>query len=95
MSGSTLYLVRLGEISLKGLNRGFFERRLKQNVKAKLKPYHSEEHKQKGRLYFDISDECPASVIDAAFEPRSESSATRSASGVQRIWTRSRRKPRK
>lgn len=67
MSGSTLYLVRLGEISLKGLNRGFFERRLKQNVKAKLKPYHSEEHKQKGRLYFDISDECPASVIDAAF----------------------------
>ncbi|MCH3906690.1 MAG: tRNA 4-thiouridine(8) synthase ThiI [Sphaerochaeta sp.] len=67
MGNSTLYLVRLGEISLKGLNRGFFERRLKQNIKAKLKPYHSEEHKQKGRLYFDISDDCPREIIDMAF----------------------------
>jgi thiamine biosynthesis protein ThiI len=64
---STLYLVRLGEISLKGLNRGFFEKRLKQNIKSKLKPYHSEEHKQKGRLYFSIDDDCPEAIRDEAF----------------------------
>ena len=64
MEETTLYLVRLGEISLKGLNRGFFEKRLKQNIKAKLKPYHSEEHKQKGRLYIAISNNCPKHIID-------------------------------
>jgi len=67
MEETTLYLVRLGEISLKGLNRGFFEKRLKQNIKAKLKPYHSEEHKQKGRLYIAISNNCPKHIIDMAF----------------------------
>ena len=28
-----LYLIRLGEISLKGLNRNFFEKKLKNNIK--------------------------------------------------------------
>ena len=63
----TTYLVRTGEISLKGLNRGFFEKRLKQNIKSKLKPYHSQEHRQKGRLYFDVDDSCPKEIRDLAF----------------------------
>ncbi|MFA6845139.1 MAG: tRNA uracil 4-sulfurtransferase ThiI [Sphaerochaetaceae bacterium] len=67
MENATLYLVRLGEISLKGLNRGFFEKRLKQNIKAKLKPYRSNVSKQKGRLYFEISNECPLPVLQSAF----------------------------
>lgn len=67
MDNYTSILVRMGEISLKGLNRGFFEKRLKQNIKSKLKPYHSEEHKQKGRLYFDITNECPEEIMDMAF----------------------------
>ncbi len=67
MENSTTILVRMGEISLKGLNRGFFEKRLKQNIKSKIKPYHSEEHKQKGRLYFEISNECPSHIMEEAF----------------------------
>ncbi|MFA6784342.1 MAG: tRNA 4-thiouridine(8) synthase ThiI [Spirochaetia bacterium] len=66
MKNSTLYLVRLGEISLKGLNRDFFEKRLKQNIKNKLKPYRSLVSKQKGRIYFDISNECPEEQIKQA-----------------------------
>jgi len=67
MKDSTLYLVRLGEISLKGLNRDFFEKRLKLNIKAKLKPYRTIVSKQKGRLYFEISNECPEEQAQKAF----------------------------
>ncbi|MDT4761409.1 tRNA uracil 4-sulfurtransferase ThiI [Sphaerochaeta sp. PS] len=67
MKDSTLYLVRLGEISLKGLNRDFFEKRLKQNIKNKLKPYRSLVTKQKGRLYFEVSNECPEEQALMAF----------------------------
>lgn len=67
MKDSTLYLVRLGEISLKGLNRGAFEKKLKQNIKSKLKPWHSEEHRQKGRLYIEIENACPPEIRDMAF----------------------------
>ena len=67
MKDSTLYLVRLGEISLKGLNRDFFEKRLKLNIKAKLKPYRTVVSKQKGRLYFEISNECPEEQAQKAF----------------------------
>ena len=31
-----LYLIKEGEISLKGLNRGLFEKRLKNNIKPRL-----------------------------------------------------------
>ena len=67
MKDSTLYLVRLGEISLKGLNRDFFEKRLKMNIKAKLKPYRNFVTKQKGRLYFEVSNECPLEQALRAF----------------------------
>ncbi len=34
-----LYLIRVGEISLKGGNRGFFEKKLTQNIKRRLKSF--------------------------------------------------------
>lgn len=61
-----LYLIKVGEISLKGLNRAFFEKRLRHNIKDKLRPYRSNCEKQKGRLFFYIEEECPDSIIEAA-----------------------------
>lgn len=58
-----LYLVKLGEISLKGLNRPLFEKRLRNNTKDKLRPYHSSCTKRKGRLFFYIDEECPEERI--------------------------------
>ncbi len=65
---TTLYLVRLGEISLKGLNRDFFEKRLRHNIKDKLRPYRSSCTRQKGRLYFEVDSNCPEQQITNAFE---------------------------
>lgn len=66
MNDSKLYLVRLGEISLKGLNRDFFEKRLKNNIKAKLKGWRTQVSKQKGRIFFEIEKDCPQSLIEWA-----------------------------
>ncbi|WP_422480545.1 tRNA uracil 4-sulfurtransferase ThiI [Pleomorphochaeta sp. DL1XJH-081] len=63
---TTLYLVRLGEISLKGMNRDFFERKLKDNIKYKLRPYKNFFKKQKGRLFIEIDDAAPAEVVQQA-----------------------------
>ncbi|MGD1822611.1 MAG: tRNA uracil 4-sulfurtransferase ThiI [Pleomorphochaeta sp.] len=62
-----LYLIRLGEISLKGLNRSFFEKKLKNNIKIKLRPYHNVVTKQKGRLYFEIDAACSDEQCELAF----------------------------
>ena len=37
-----LYLIKEGEISLKGGNRNLFEKQLRHNIKNKLRPYHSD-----------------------------------------------------
>lgn len=63
---NTLYVIRLGEIALKGLNRSMFENMLRQNIKAKLKGYHNTITKQKGRLFLKIGDDCPREVVDTA-----------------------------
>ena len=63
---SKLYLIKEGEISLKGGNRNLFEKQLRHNIKNKLRPYHSDITKQKGRLYARISDEAPDELIDKA-----------------------------
>lgn len=63
-----LYLIKEGEISLKGQNRSYFEKQLRHNIKDKLRPYHSICSKQKGRLFVQVDDECPADVIRKAFE---------------------------
>ena len=65
--GTRLYLVRLGEISLKGLNRPFFEKKLKNNIKTKLRPYHNKVSKQTGRLFFEVDDKCSREQCDLAF----------------------------
>ncbi|NLZ68330.1 MAG: tRNA 4-thiouridine(8) synthase ThiI [Spirochaetales bacterium] len=61
-----LYLIKLGEISLKGQNRNFFEKRLRHNIKDKLRPYHSTTTTQKGRIFFYIVEACPDEVIEKA-----------------------------
>lgn len=66
MKDSTLYLIRLGEISLKGLNRDSFEKRLKQNIKQKLKGYRTQVNRQKGRIFFEITNECPKETVELA-----------------------------
>ena len=61
-----LYLIRLGEISLKGMNRNFFEKKLKNNIKLKIHPYRSTLTREKGRFYLYVSKECPHSGWPAA-----------------------------
>ena len=57
--GMNLYLIKLGEISLKGLNRGFFEKKLKNNIKLKIHPYKSVLTREKGRFYLYVDATCP------------------------------------
>lgn len=59
-----LYLIKEGEISLKGGNRNLFEKRLRHNIKDKLRPYSSEIDKQKGRLYAYISEEASDELVE-------------------------------
>lgn len=58
-----LYLIRLGEISLKGLNRSFFEKKLKNNIKLKIHPYHSLLLREKGRFYLYVENTCPEEIV--------------------------------
>jgi len=59
-----LYLIRLGEISLKGLNRNFFEKKLKNNIKLKIHPYRSLLLREKGRFYLYVSGDCPQDMVE-------------------------------
>lgn len=63
-SDMKLFLIRLGEISLKGLNRGFFEKKLKNNIKLKLHPCKSLLTREKGRFYLYVDNSCPDSKIE-------------------------------
>lgn len=58
-----LYLIRLGEISLKGQNRKVFESRLKNNIKDCLRPWSNRIAKEKGRLYLHVDSACPDALI--------------------------------
>jgi len=58
-----LFLIRLGEISLKGLNRSFFEKKLKNNIKLKVHPYPSVLNREKGRFYLYVDNSCPDELI--------------------------------
>lgn len=59
-----LFLIRLGEISLKGLNRGFFEKKLKNNIKLKLHPCKSLLMREKGRFFLYVDNSCPDEKIE-------------------------------
>ena len=62
--GMALYLIKLGEISLKGLNRGFFEKKLKNNIKLKIHPYRSVLTREKGRFYLYVDPSCPDEYVE-------------------------------
>ncbi len=62
----TLYLIRLGEIALKGQNRGLFEKRLKDNIKSKLRPFKNRLLRQKGRLFLEVEGDAPAERVHHA-----------------------------
>ena len=58
-----LYLIRLGEISLKGMNRNFFEKKLKNNIKLKIHPHRSLLNREKGRFYLYVDKSCPEETV--------------------------------
>ena len=58
-----LYLIRLGEISLKGQNRNFFEKKLKNNIKLKIHPHRSLLTREKGRFYLYVDKSCPEEIV--------------------------------
>lgn len=64
--GERLYLVKEGEISLKGGNRIMFERKLRANIRNKIKPYASNMDKSKGRVYLMVDDACPEERVEKA-----------------------------
>lgn len=53
------YLIKLGEISLKGQNRNVFQKRLAKNIKDKFEPYKVEIRSQKGRLFVTSDEDIP------------------------------------
>ena len=61
-----LYLVKEGEIALKGGNRIMFERKLRANIRSKLKPYQSRMDKSKGRVYVFVDSQCPREQAEKA-----------------------------
>ena len=63
-----LYLIKEGEISLKGGNRNLFEKQLRHNIKNKIRPYHSDITKQKGRLYARFAEDVPEELIEKALK---------------------------
>ncbi len=60
------YLIKEGEISLKGGNRVLFERKLRSNIRAKIKPYECHMDKTKGRVFLYVDEECPEERIERA-----------------------------
>ncbi len=60
------YLIKEGEISLKGGNRVLFERKLRSNIRAKIKPYECHMDKTKGRVFLYVDEECPDERIEKA-----------------------------
>lgn len=57
-----MYLIKIGEISLKKGNKKMFERVLKQNIKAKFKGYKNTVIIRSGRYYLEVED-CPDEVV--------------------------------
>ena len=76
-----LYLIKEGEISLKGGNRNLFEKRLKNNIKDKLGSYGIRFGKQKGRIYLHVPEETPEEAVEKAL------STTFGITGFARAYT--------
>ena len=63
-----LYLLKLGEISLKGGNRHTFEKILRDNIREKLTEYETRIDYQKGRFFLHVSDDADEGKIIKALE---------------------------
>ena len=61
---TNLYVLRLGEISLKKNNRSVFEQTLKHTLKFKLRPYSTVIRTSKGRMFVEIEEGTPQKKID-------------------------------
>jgi tRNA uracil 4-sulfurtransferase len=59
---SEMYLIKIGEISLKKGNKKMFERVLKENIKAKFRGYKNKVIIRAGRYYLEVED-CPDEVV--------------------------------
>ena len=59
-------MLKLGEISLKGLNRRNFEKTLANNIKNKLRPHRSTIVSKKGRMYLEVDKDLSDKEIDFA-----------------------------
>ena len=57
-----MYLIKIGEISLKKGNKKMFERMLKENIKAKFRGYKNKVTIRSGRYYLEVED-CPGDVV--------------------------------
>ncbi len=62
------YLIKEGEIALKGGNRIMFERRLRANIRGKIKPYECTMDKTKGRVFLYVDETCPKERIEKALD---------------------------
>ena len=61
-----LYLIKLGEISLKGGNRHTFEKLLRENIREKLSEYNPKFEYQKGRIFLYVDQDTPDEVVTKA-----------------------------
>lgn len=57
-----LYLIKIGEIALKGGNRNFFEKRLKKNIKLQLRGINCKVTGSRGRFFIEAPEENAAGV---------------------------------
>ena len=62
------YLIKEGEIALKGGNRIMFERRLRASIRGKIKPYECRMDKTKGRVFLYVDESCPKERIEKALD---------------------------
>jgi thiamine biosynthesis protein ThiI len=56
MNTRVLYLIRLGEIYLKGTNRGYFEKQLRRNISRKIRHLAPRYRVQKGRFFLEADE---------------------------------------
>ena len=68
MTVESLYLIKYGELSLKGKNRKSFEERLREDIRAKLAGLPVRMHQEWGRLYVHPPDSGPAELAAMKIE---------------------------
>lgn len=62
-----LYLIKYGEITLKGKNRRYFENKLLQNIRSRIEPFGAEVEFYQGRIFVRSDDERIIPVLQDTF----------------------------